>query len=87
VCAGQRLLVDLVASTHELELFSTTPAELAARNRRQRRATTATTDHTTAPATPVPAAGAGHRSALVGDAAPQADTPAPLALFPRRPRP
>ncbi len=36
LCAGERQLISLLASDKERELFSTTPAELAARNRQQR---------------------------------------------------
>jgi hypothetical protein len=36
LCAGERQLISLLASQKAKRLFSTTPSELAARNRRQR---------------------------------------------------
>jgi type IV secretory pathway VirB4 component len=87
--AGRRQLISLLASRYEQELFSTTPAELAARNRRQRHVTA---DDTNArPPAPVPerVVAPAHRRAalfadLVDDLERGGDTPVPLALF--RPR-
>jgi hypothetical protein len=84
--AGRRQLISLLASRTEQELFSTTPAELAARNR-QRRGTAPRQTDTRAlmpAAGPVPAP-ADQRSALFADLFHDLDrrddTPVPLALF------
>jgi hypothetical protein len=90
LCAGERQLISLLASDKEKELFSTTPAELAARNRRQRGACTQQSTPSP-PAGPAPVtAASGPRAALVGDLFDDADwdelAPIPLSLFQRRPR-
>jgi hypothetical protein len=84
--AGRRHLISLLASKTEQELFSTTPAELAARNRRQRHA--ATDDPNARPLAPVPepvAVPANRRSALFADLFDDLergdDPPVPLAPF------
>jgi hypothetical protein len=89
LAAGRRHLISLVASRTERELFSTTPAELAVRNRQRRHAAT-----DARPPAPLPeraAAPADQRSALFADLfddlEPGDRTPVPLALFHRRAQP
>jgi type IV secretory pathway VirB4 component len=95
LCAGERQLISLLASDKEKDLFSTTPAELAARNRQQRQAAplaragtwtrTSVSDDVAAKVPP------GRRSALFADLFddldPDPDTPVPLSLFQRRSMP
>jgi hypothetical protein len=95
LCAGERQLISLLASEKEKELFSTTPAELAARNRQQRQAAplarggawtrTTLSEDVAVSVTP------GRRSALFSDLFddldPDPDTPVPLSLFQRRSMP
>jgi type IV secretory pathway VirB4 component len=86
LCAGERQLINLLASDKEQKLFSTPPAELAARNRQQRsvpqQAGTQAPEPAAVPATPA------RRPALFADLfddlEPDAATPVPLSLFQRR---
>jgi hypothetical protein len=82
VCAGQRELISPLASDREKELFSTTPAELASRNRRRR----PPPDPSPGPAAESPATPAAARLADLFDDV-DATSPVPLQAFRRRARP
>jgi hypothetical protein len=82
LCAGQRQLISLLASDKERELFSTTPAELATRNRQRR----APSDPPTRPVVERPATPAPARLADLFDDA-DATSPVPLQAFRRRAHP
>jgi type IV secretory pathway VirB4 component len=82
LCAGERQLISLLASDKEKELFSTTPAELATRNRRRR----PPSDPPTGPVVERPAAPAAARLADLFDDV-HAASPIPLQAFRRRAHP
>jgi type IV secretory pathway VirB4 component len=80
--AGHRELISLLASDKERELFSTTPAELATRNRHRR----APSDPPAGPVVERPATPAAARLADLFDDA-DATSPVPLQAFRRRVHP
>jgi hypothetical protein len=91
LCAGQRQLITLVASTKERELFSTTPAELAARNRRRRDGAGAGADRRPSESAVERLPASAASSVLVIDQFDGADgadgTPLPVRVLRRRPHP
>jgi hypothetical protein len=90
LCAAERQLISLLTSDKEKELFTTTPAELATRNRHRR----ASSDPPARPVMERPAtqAAANQRSGQLADLFDDVDdvdatSPVPLQAFRRRAHP
>jgi len=95
LCAGERMFLDVVASSAERELFDTRPAEQAERNRQRRRGllkpapepvTAAVETPVASHAPPSPSSMSPERSwHLFDDLEPDDNSPIPLPTWRRRP--